>query len=509
MNVKKELSGGSVILVIFCVVLSFFFGRWTYDEAESMYVHTYGKDIKVTVTDTKPQKDYDVVSFVYEGKTQKVEIGANFSRTKVGDIVHVRKCENIERFEHRSRLLGCIFGLIFCAVALLFCSVPILLFIFLCLTVLLVTCLHYSPFRYSRLTKRLKHNTEIQYDIVIVDNIKYELMSGSSCMVVGYCGALKDVVIPKEIKSRYKVIGLGVDCFKDCKSLTSIHIPDSVTNIGKGAFGDCRSLNSIDLPASITALSDFCFYLCTSLKNISLPRSVTELGEYCFSGCTSLRVINLPASITVIGKSCFYRCTSLRVINLPASITAIGESCFDRCTSLRGINLPASITAIGESCFDRCTSLRDINLPDSVTALGDYCFQGCTSLRDINLPDSVTALGKSCFEGCDSLTNIKLPEKLFHVNLGKCPYVAKHERLVELNTFAVKSILDSFKEETGYLYLLDDIGEKYCKISLFCREFGLRNIRKEFVCEIAELPNKVEDLKGAFNSLLNDHDHTD
>ncbi|MCQ2208632.1 MAG: hypothetical protein MJZ02_10490, partial [Paludibacteraceae bacterium] len=90
----------------------------------------------------------------------------------------------------------------------------------------------------------------------------------------------------------------------------------------------------------------------------------------------------------------------------------------------------------------------------------------------------------------------KLPEKLFHVNLGKCPYAAKHERLVELNTFAVKSILDSFKEETGYLYLLDDIGEKYCVISLSCR-----NKKKTFVYKITELPDKVEEIKSVIDTL--------
>ena len=42
----------------------------------------------------------------------------------------------------------------------------------------------------------------------------------------------------------------GANAFQDCRSLTSIDIPDSVTSIGVGAFGNCTNL------ASITFLGD-------------------------------------------------------------------------------------------------------------------------------------------------------------------------------------------------------------------------------------------------------------
>lgn len=44
------------------------------------------------------------------------------------------------------------------------------------------------------------------------------------------------------IKEGTKII--GDEAFKDCKSLTSINIPNSVTSIGEGAFSGCRSINS-------------------------------------------------------------------------------------------------------------------------------------------------------------------------------------------------------------------------------------------------------------------------
>ena len=38
------------------------------------------------------------------------------------------------------------------------------------------------------------------------------------------------------------VTSIGERAFADCKSLTSIDIPDGVTSIGKGAFYSCESL---------------------------------------------------------------------------------------------------------------------------------------------------------------------------------------------------------------------------------------------------------------------------
>lgn len=51
----------------------------------------------------------------------------------------------------------------------------------------------------------------------------------------------------------------GWSKFIGCRSLTSLVIPDSVTNIGDYAFWNCRSLTNIVIPNSVTSIGDNAF----------------------------------------------------------------------------------------------------------------------------------------------------------------------------------------------------------------------------------------------------------
>lgn len=111
----------------------------------------------------------------------------------------------------------------------------------------------------------------------------------------------------------------------------------NVVSIGDYAFRDCASLTSITIPNSITSIKSFAFFNCSSLANINIPDSVHEIGMGCFEGCASLTQMILPDGIPVIEDETFYGCSSMRGIIIPASVTAVGEEAFSRCTSLISI----------------------------------------------------------------------------------------------------------------------------------------------------------------------------
>jgi len=217
------------------------------------------------------------------------------------------------------------------------------------------------------------------------------------------CYSLTSIVIPDSVTE------IGEFAFWKCSSLTSIVIPDSVTEIGDDAFTCCSSLTSVVIPNSVTSIGTYAFDDCSSLTSIVIPDSVTSIDEWTFNGCSSLTYIVIPDSVTHIGEYAFWKCSSLTSIVLPKSVTHIGEYAFSHCFSLTSIVLPKSVTHIGENAFWKCTSLTSIVLPNSITHIGDSAFDGCTSLTSIVLPKSVTEISYGLFDGCTSLTSVVIP----------------------------------------------------------------------------------------------------
>lgn len=117
---------------------------------------------------------------------------------------------------------------------------------------------------------------------------------------------------PHELDGSYSIRkGTKIICdmaFYDCKSLSSLVIPDSVIGIGYGAFEGCSSLKSIVIPNGVTRIGTWTFLYCCSLSNIVIPDSVTRIGSIAFQFCYSLSTISIPDSVTRIGGRAFHDC---------------------------------------------------------------------------------------------------------------------------------------------------------------------------------------------------------
>ena len=66
-----------------------------------------------------------------------------------------------------------------------------------------------------------------------------------------------DIEIPSEYNGK-PVIGIDAQGFKDCTKLTSITIPNSVTDISGDAFGNCYQA-VINIPTSVTSIDSTAF----------------------------------------------------------------------------------------------------------------------------------------------------------------------------------------------------------------------------------------------------------
>ena len=200
------------------------------------------------------------------------------------------------------------------------------------------------------------------------------------------------------------------------KKLQSIAIPDYITykgntapviDISEFAFHKCFSLTSITIPNSVTEIGDNAFYDCSALTSITIPRNVTTIGMQAFSNCSSLTSITIPRNVTTIGERAFFNCSSLTNIVVEEGNThydsrnhcnAIIETATN--TLIIGCQntiVPNSIISIGERAFCNCKSMTSITLPQSVKNIGHHAFHNCSSLKTITIPNSVIAIGERAF----------------------------------------------------------------------------------------------------------------
>ncbi|MBQ9949840.1 MAG: leucine-rich repeat domain-containing protein, partial [Clostridia bacterium] len=117
---------------------------------------------------------------------------------------------------------------------------------------------------------------------------------------------------------------------------------------------------------------------CTGLTSVTIPDSVTEIDTHAFEGCTGLTSVTIPNSVTRIGGSAFEGCTGLTSVTILEGVKKIGEGAFEDCTGLTSVTIPDSVTEIGEGAFSGCTGLTSVTIPDSVKKIiRKDVFEGC------------------------------------------------------------------------------------------------------------------------------------
>ncbi len=232
------------------------------------------------------------------------------------------------------------------------------------------------------------------------------------------------------------------------KNLTSIIIPNSVTNIGDSAFFSCSGLTSVNvsdiltwcnisfggyyanplsyaknlylnmellanitIPGNVASISNYAFVNCKNLKSITIPNTVTSIGVSAFQHCTSLTSVVIGGA-TSIKNMTFYNCKNLESIELPNSISSIGKQAFYGCQKLSTLTIPNSVKTIGISAFEECSSLNNVIIPNGVTDINDKTFYRCSNLVHVDIPNSITKIGAEVFYQCKRLSSITIPSKV-------------------------------------------------------------------------------------------------
>lgn len=249
------------------------------------------------------------------------------------------------------------------------------------------------------------------------------------------------------------VTNIGPATFANSSFLTSIAIPDSVVSIGSLAFSGCANLGSVWLGSNVMTLYSEVFINCSNLVEIaastsspfytgnegilfnkngttlvafppgksghySLPGGVTEIANHAFATCRSLRSITTADGITTVGNNAFAYCSSLTNLTLSEGLTSIGTEAFIGCAGLVDLSIPGNVTNIGSRGFQGCSSLGSLTLPDRLGSLASYLFIGCTGLTNLDFGAGLTNISYAAFEYCSGLTRMTLPRGMKHIGFG-------------------------------------------------------------------------------------------
>ncbi len=127
--------------------------------------------------------------------------------------------------------------------------------------------------------------------------------------------------------------------------LTSVEIPDTVTEIGAGAFTLCEALTKAVLPKNLKTISStlFCY---TAITEIKIPETVDNIGSYAFDGCTGLKTVTIPGKALAVWNEAFRGCTGLESVYLQEGVERIDSRAFEGCTSLKTLVIPESVNFI-------------------------------------------------------------------------------------------------------------------------------------------------------------------
>jgi hypothetical protein len=231
--------------------------------------------------------------------------------------------------------------------------------------------------------------------------------------ITGYAGPGGPLTIPGAING-LAVTSIGDQAFSIDYSLTSVTIPNSVTNIAAGAFFLCRGLTAFMVDAANPVFSSvdgvlfnesqsaLLLYPPGEAGDYAIPNSATDIGNGAFVYCLGLTSVTIPNSVTNIGTDAFYYCTSLSSVTIPDSVASIPQDAFFS-TGLTNIMIPGNVRDIGWGAFAYCGTLTNTALASGITNLGTAAFSA-SGLASITIPGSVISIGDYAFYGCLGLT---------------------------------------------------------------------------------------------------------
>ena len=181
-----------------------------------------------------------------------------------------------------------------------------------------------------------------------------------------YCNNLMSIHIPADVTT------IGDNAFRGCSNLDNVTV--STDNTKYHSINNCiietasntlivgANRSVIPTDGSVTRIGYGAFYGRNGLTSVYIPDCVTEIDNTAFTNCTNLTDVILPETLVNIGAMAFYGCAMSEII-IPDSVQTVRMYSFSVCNNLTTVTLGSGITSIHNQAFDNSPTITTINVP--------------------------------------------------------------------------------------------------------------------------------------------------
>lgn len=152
----------------------------------------------------------------------------------------------------------------------------------------------------------------------------YKMLDDETYAAMSYEGDEPDVIIPVVYNGK-PVTLLSDNLFAGHKEITSVSIPDSVTDIGGFVFDGCDSLHHVSLPKELRNMWQYAFVR-SSIEEIVLPEHVASIVPFTFKDCKRLRKVICNKGLKKICAWAFSGCTQLEDVTYGPDVEVSPEA---------------------------------------------------------------------------------------------------------------------------------------------------------------------------------------
>ena len=214
----------------------------------------------------------------------------------------------------------------------------------------------------------------ITYSEVDACGLTFELNSNkASYAVTSYDGSVSNVIIPSKVYNNpVTILKTGTSAntngvFRNSTEITTVRIPNTITNNLSYVFYGCSSLTSVvfENGSEIINLGSSVFYGCSSLTRVVFGEDakLETIGSYVF-GKTGLVEIEIPKTVSIINSYAFRDSASLEKVTFEAGshLGEIGTGAFYGCSNLNSVVIPSDVVGIGNNAFAGCSNLTSVTI---------------------------------------------------------------------------------------------------------------------------------------------------